>query len=298
MDEYGQLGSKCQSVLDSAAWAQLETLQDTDDFPLACKRLTELLYKQAGLTSSSAILDVGHGSGDSLLLLANEYSPRILHGVTAVKGHALRAQARLRKHSSSSSAVQVYHEDAVQFLNRSNEQTYDYIFALDCAYHFQTRKEFLRLCHKRLRPGGKVALVDLAASHPYPTSTSVFTPSPSLPPPKRPRASRSSRIKHLVTTTLSGVPLGNLVPIDQYHAHLLLAGFDDVSIQDTSHLVFPGFARFLSGYGKGDEAAWRGGGALQGIALRSFGSIVQDWSRGGNDGMVRSVLVVAAKSSL
>jgi predicted O-methyltransferase YrrM len=280
----------------------LETLQDTDDFPQACRNLAELLYKEAGLKSSSLILDVGHGSGDSLLLLAKEHSPRLLHGVTTVKGHALRAEARLKSRSSSSSAIRVYHDDAVRFLKRSSEPTYDYIFALDCAYHFQTRKAFLRLCHQRLLPGGKVALVDLAASHPYPSSSSssgaahFFTPSPSLASPKHLQASISSRFKHIITTTLSGVPLGNLVPIGQLHIDLTSAGFDDITIKDTSHLVFPGFARFLKGYGKGEEAAWRGGGALQGMALRSFGSIVQDWSRGGNGGMVRSVLVVAAKS--
>jgi predicted O-methyltransferase YrrM len=255
-----------------------------------------MLYKEAGLTKSRSILDVGHGSGDSLLLLAKDYTPSLLHGVTSAKGHALRAQTRLKglKYAQN---TRVYHDDAVAFLKRSNEPMYDFIFALDCAYHFRTRRDFLKLCFTRLRPGGKVALIDLVASHPYPSSASnnVFTPSPTLPRPKHHQAPLSTRIKHTITTMLTGVPLGNLIPIDTYQTHLVSAGFEDITIKDTSHLVFPGFAQVLKAYGLAEESTWRGGGALQGIALRSFGSTVQEWSKGGDVGMVRSVVVVAVK---
>lgn len=246
------------------------------------------------------ILDVGHGSGDSLLLLAKEYSPLLLHGVTAMRSQSLRARSRMEKQERETKnafpAWQVFKEDAVQFLRQRQEPKYDFIFALDCAYHFQTRKEFLSMCEKALLPGGKVALVDLTASHPYPLAgATFFTASPTLPAPGSPRASFPARFKHGITTFLAGVPMANLIPINQYHDDLVSSGFDNITIRDTSHLIFPGFAHFLKGFGKGEEAAWRGGGFLQKIALRSFGSIVEDWSKGSDIGMVRSVLVVASK---
>lgn len=255
------------------------------------------------MTSNASILDVGHGSGDSLLLLAKEYSPHLLHGVTTIQSHASRARLRLKRQENEAKislpSWQVFQEDAVKFLKQRQEPKYNVIFALDCAYHFQTRKEFLGLCQKSLLPGGKIALIDLAASHPYPsTEAAYFTPSPSIPAPDLPRVPLSARIKHNMTTILAGVPLGNLVSIDQYHDDLISSGFDNITMTDTSHLVFPGFARFLKGFGKGEEAAWRGGGLLQQTALRFFGSIVESWSKGSNRGMVRSVLVVASKKGV
>ena len=142
-----------------------------------------------------------------------------------------------------------------------------------------------------------MALLDLVAAHPYPRSQSsgFFNPSPTLPAPTGQTAPLAARVKHRITTLMTGVPIGNLVSIHQYHATLRQAGYDGITISDSSHLVFPGFARFLQRLGRGEEAAWRGGGLLQTPALRSFGAVVQGWSKGGEEGMVRSVVVVAEK---
>jgi len=275
-----------------------DTWQNTDEFPQACQNLAQLLYKEAALQSGASVLDVGHASGDSLLLLARDYQPALLHGVTSIPAQAYRARTRLAEQNKSSENLswQVHCNDAVKFLDRGDEQKYDFIFALDCAYHFQTRKDFLTSCKGRLKPGGKVALIDLVASHPYPDSGSFstfFTRSPKLPPPPQRKGRLHSMLKHYFVTLLSGVPLINLIPIERYYLDLHDAGFDEFSIKDISHLVFPGFARFLQKLGKEEEAAWRGGGMLQSAALRSFGSVVENWSKGGQEGMVRCVVVVA-----
>lgn len=286
------------TVAPKTEWMNMGNWSETDEFSLACHDLAELLYREAGLESDAAILDVGHGSGDSLLLLAISYQPSLLHGVTSIRSHAERARQRLKESSHlKTSQSQIVCDNVIDFLQDTDGPKYDFIFALDCAYHFRTRKTFLQLCNGRLNPGGKVALVDLVASHPpAKKSASYYTPSPSLPPPTLPQASLTSRLKHRFVTFISGVPIVNMIPVEQYHSNLREAGFDHIKIQDTSHLVFPGFAKFFSGYRKGKEAAWRGGGSLQAYALHSFASVVQEWSEGGDKGMVRSVLVVAQKA--
>ncbi|UZJ54724.1 hypothetical protein CBS101457_004044 [Exobasidium rhododendri] len=291
-------------VSPQTEWLNMGNWQATGDFPTACHHLAMLLYQEAGVYNEASVLDVGHASGDSLLLLASEYSPTILHGVTSLRSHTLRARARMqeqmvRLQGLTSLSWHVFHDDAVAFLAQNNGTKYDFILALDCAYHFHTRKDFLNACSSRLNPGGKVALVDLIAAHPYPkvkSSSLYFTPSPELPPPTLSKGGHFSLLKHKIITLVSGVPIGNLISVEQYHRDLQDAGFDGVTIKDISHLVFPGFAKFLKHLGKGDEAPWRGGGRLQTIALNSFGSVVESWSKGGQDGMVRCVVVVATSS--
>ena len=101
------------------------------------------------------ILDIGHGCGDSLLVLAKQYEPACLHGVTSVPAHAHRARERLGHRAT------VWCADVVRWI-RSDQAThsiYDVILALDCAYHFSDRAEFFRDAYARLAPGGTLAPV-------------------------------------------------------------------------------------------------------------------------------------------
>ncbi|CEH14780.1 hypothetical protein CBOM_02602 [Ceraceosorus bombacis] len=191
----------------------------TRSFPRACQALASYLIHRASLHLPSnvkiysdlqgstanfndmAILDVGHGCGDSLLLLARTLRPRRLHGVTSLPAHADRARSRLRtfyharsrasaQHGTLSTttfeqtneAGQVWCGDAIEFLDsylRQDEalkgERYDLIYGLDCAYHFRTRDKFLQLASQRLKPGGVLVLFDLVAAWPYPLDRSNQT---------------------------------------------------------------------------------------------------------------------------
>ncbi|PWN33488.1 S-adenosyl-L-methionine-dependent methyltransferase [Meira miltonrushii] len=306
-----------------------------DDLPMACRQLCERLYSEADIRPGAKILDVGHGCGDSLLLLMQRYRPRILHGVTSLPSHAQRARKRVQDAQRSTNGkaqemeVEVHCDDAVAHVERlaelaqkkqtngktssrlqpldgtEGEEKYDFIFALDCAYHFKTRQRFINACHSLLKPGGTLALVDLIATHPYPllspqsynktTSEARFSPSPSIKPPKVTKPSLLDSIKHSFVLRMVKVPSVNLISANTYLAQLDQAKYDDVLIQDISHAMFPNFARFLKRLGQGEEQAWRGGGNLQLTALRAFGHVVEGWAEGGDHGMVRSVIVVAKK---
>lgn len=232
------------------------------------------------------ILDLGHGCGDSLLLLA-ELAPRCLHGVTSLPAHAERAQARL------GDGARVWCDDAVAWLARVADgalPAYDVIFVLDCAYHFSDRAAFFQHASQRLAPNGVLVLVDLVSAWPYPAASPTMHTS-TLPAPTR-APSWWATCRHALVCWLSGANARWFVSFEAYEAELRAVGFKDVHLADLSHDVFPGFAAFLQGLGRGEERAWRGGHASW-RALHAFGAQVHTWAQGGDDGLVRCALVVA-----
>jgi len=246
--------------------------------------LAELLHTAANVAPGDRVLDVGHGCGDSLLLLSQR-PLTCLHGVTSLPVHAQRAQRRL------GDKARVWCADAVDWLAQDDgAESYDVILALDCAYHFRDRALFFQRAHKRLKPGGCLALVDLVSAWPYPEPSISFTPS-TLPAPSH-APSLGQRVQHWMTCYLSGTPAKSMIPCAMYMEQLRAAGFSSMQLRDISHDVFPGFSTFLQGLGI-DDQAWRGGNHTQWAALRAFGRVVHSWAQGGDAGIIRCVLVVA-----
>ncbi len=96
------------------------------------------------------------------------------------------------------------------------------ILALDCAYHFDTRREFLRQSFQRLAPGGSVALADLCFSNP-------------------PRAA----LKFFLSGVLHVMPRSNVVTKEQYVQQMNEIGYENIGVEDITPFVFPGFRAFL-----------------------------------------------------
>jgi len=189
-------------------------------------------------------LDVGHGTGESLLLLLSETSierPAELVGITSLKLHHQRSLERVKKRqeqAKSDTAVELYHGDAVYDGNdadhplSSTTKPFDTILALDCAYHFNTRRRFLEQSYNKLSVGGSIALADICFS-------SVV---------------HDDRIRSLTRWTLRGLmPSHNMVSAEEYIAQMRQIGFKEVVLEDVSSDVFPGFIQFLKGMGGG----WR-----------------------------------------
>jgi len=107
-------------------------------------------------------------------------------------------------------------------LSPQSGHEFDNILALDCAYHFNPRREFLRQSFQRLAPGGSVAVADLCFSDP-------------------PRA--------VLTFLLSGVlhvmPRSNMVTKEQYVQQMYEIGYENIGVEDITPFVFPGFRTFL-----------------------------------------------------
>lgn len=166
-------------------------------------------------------------------------------------------------------SVMLYHGDAIwrpsagittphpfNPASSSSPGQFDSILALDCAYHFSTRKLFLEQCFARLRPGvGRVALADMC-----------FEPS---------GTSFGLHAARLWANALS-VPSANLVTLSQYRCQLESIGYHNIRVEDISDHVFPGFTAFLS---------------ARGLLWAAFGYMLRIWWKMGG----RYVLVTASK---
>ncbi|EPQ30943.1 uncharacterized protein PFL1_01841 [Pseudozyma flocculosa PF-1] len=326
-----------------AEWMNMGFWRDTADFSTAARQLAEVLYSAAGVASGSRILDVGCGTGDSVLLLRERYGPKTLHAVTFLERDAARTAQRLdaaagaeadkRSSSSSSSSSQqqqqqqqqqrqqrqhrVWCGDIAEWLVETSgsagesyrdgdgdgdgEQKYDFILALDCAYHFQSRSDFLQLAYRRLAPGGTLGLVDLLSA---------------WPPVRRGRASergatfraRRCGSRRVLRPSWRGCGTRRRAscwafrrrrcgrrtgtPRNWSERAFERRRFRSGTCPSTSFRAFRGSCE---GWGRGEERAWRGGGAGTLFALRSFGGVVASWARGGDEGLVRCAVVVARK---
>ncbi|CDU25603.1 uncharacterized protein SPSC_05496 [Sporisorium scitamineum] len=276
------------------------------DFPLACQTLAQQLYAAAGLKPGMKVLDVGCGAGQSTLYLLDEFKPKVLHAVTSLPEEAVfaaeRLQHRLRegqKGGEGQTQAKVWAQDVLEWLRsgQGEGKKYDVILALDCAFHFSDRAEYIRLATKRLNKGGKLAFVDLLSAYPCPAELPSSKVVLGNPPYPSEAPSLMRQLEHNFTCLLASVKPKNLWSIERYHDVLRAEGRFDaegIEMRDITADVFPGFARFLQSFAT-EGAAWRGGGWAMRKGLGAFSDVVKGWSEQG--GLVRMFIVVARKDA-
>jgi SAM-dependent methyltransferase len=188
-------------------------------------------------------VDVGYGTGESLVLLLSDQRvprPSSLTGITSLAEHHRRAQDRITQLQSSlpdpKPEVALYAGDAVYHhpafdhpLDPSSPTCFDTILALDCAYHFDTRSAFLNQSFVKLVPGGRVALADICID---PLSLGYGK-------------------AWLITSLFRLMPKPNMVSTKEYVSVMKEIGYVDVQLEDITEDVFPGFIKFLKRKGWG-----------------------------------------------
>ncbi|XDD47274.1 cyclopropane-fatty-acyl-phospholipid synthase family protein [Leptospira sp. WS39.C2] len=109
--------------------------------------------KQCGLEKNKSILEVGSGLGGSLVYWKDQYEADKLSAIN-LPGE------------QSNFAKQLFHDQNLEvtpFLEGGWEgiktlpsNSYDYVFSVDAAYHFNPIDEFYRESYRILKPGGKL----------------------------------------------------------------------------------------------------------------------------------------------
>ncbi|CAE6429704.1 unnamed protein product [Rhizoctonia solani] len=242
-------------------WLNMGYWKNTTSFPDACEALALKLVQASKCIAGGRVLDVGHGAGESLLLhLTHPEVPRpsSLFGITSLKFQHDRAATRIMGTSYPNEIkVQLYLGDAVyhpasgdplspkssvQIIrhplepNDANDPTpphpsYTSIIAIDCAYHFRTREQFLVQSAQSLAPGGSIALADMCIN--------TSTPNPAM-----------HVLRRLYFILFSIDPV-NMVTIQEYKETMERLRYQNVVIEDISPSVFPGFTGFLKKRGIG-----------------------------------------------
>jgi microcystin synthetase protein McyJ len=117
-------------------------------------------------------------------------------------------------------------------------ETFTRVLAVECAFHFQTRRQFFAEAARVLAPGGRLALTDMI--------------------PRRGADVQEflARVYPVGTGPEFNVP-ENVYDADQYESFLRAANFDDVRIKDITNMTLPRFAahlEHLSSQAVGDKA--------------------------------------------
>ncbi|KAF7306979.1 Snare domain containing protein [Mycena indigotica] len=237
-DPYGDFHVELNRVAPGnveTEWLNMGYWKDTDVFPKSCEALALKLVQATNFPPGARVLDVGHGSGESLLfLLSHPDVPRPSHitGITSLEEHYIRSQARLSCVTSKVPVV-LHVGDAIRRAGVDdhpfNNARFDAILALDCAYHFKHRRDFIQQAYDALQSGGSLGLADIC-----------FAPE-----------TLNSLRSRLITFFLRLMPKGNMVSTEDYCFQMKAAGFVDVELEDISQDVFPGFIRFLQSRGFG-----------------------------------------------
>jgi MPBQ/MSBQ methyltransferase len=223
----------------AGTWGSLGLWLDGDgpsdgDYARACEALARAVGRAAGIRPGDRVLSLGCGAGDELLLWAHEFGAAEVCGVERDPALAAAARTLLERQPPPAGAqVQVLCADAMQLATlRLPRRRYDRIVCVDAAYHFSPRGAFLRAVHARLRPGGRLALNDLA-----------------LEPAARGGWRRLLRGVLRGAALLTQVPLSELLPLPAQRARLREAGFVDVQSLALDEAVLGGFARHVRAQG-------------------------------------------------
>jgi cyclopropane fatty-acyl-phospholipid synthase-like methyltransferase len=126
----------------------------TSDYKTAAEAMVDLLAEAADIQEGDVVVDAGCGFGDQDLRIARTRRPARVHGVnvTALQiEHARTHNADPRIEYHVCSATELPFESG----------SVDRVVSLEAAFHFDTRETFLAEAYRVLRPGGRIAVIDL-----------------------------------------------------------------------------------------------------------------------------------------
>jgi cyclopropane fatty-acyl-phospholipid synthase-like methyltransferase len=218
-------------------WGNLGYWQQGSDYSTACAHLARSLAQAVDLDQNSWVLDAGFGCGDQLLLWMREYQVEFLCGINYSVSQTELAQQRLQQAGFKATANSI-HQGNITELDRHlkpHTQNINRILALDCAYHFPSRKQFIADSYRILKASEndgsrkKIGFTDIVLAN---TSSGE-----ALPWRKRILLNTMLRLSH--------IPQENIMTLQEYEQQLQQSGFEQVSSQDISEQVFLPFGHWL-----------------------------------------------------
>jgi cyclopropane fatty-acyl-phospholipid synthase-like methyltransferase len=124
----------------------------------ACDAMTDAVAGAAGLTEGDRVLEVGCGYGASAVYYAGKYRPAAVVGVDITDVRLRSAREYVKKRGLEEVIeIRLGSATALEF----PEASFDRVIGIECAFHFDTRFDFLKEAARVLAPGGGLGLADL-----------------------------------------------------------------------------------------------------------------------------------------
>jgi SAM-dependent methyltransferase len=219
-------------------------------YTIACETLARRVGELGKITNDDRILDAGCGRGDSLVLWRKEFKPKYIIGVNLSLKEAEASKRLWACISDHDEYGIVIKDDAVKLINEmASTDQIDAVVSVDAAYHFNTRRAFLRACGQG-NTCKRIAASDIILSEHWERAMNNNN--------NNDNNTNYTRIKnrfiHLCRRGflwsirfLAGVPMDNLMygPIGLAQILRQEAGFQKkIEVQIITDQVFAPFARF------------------------------------------------------
>lgn len=237
-----------------ACWGNLGYWKQSSDYTLSCEALADKLAESVELNHKSCVFDAGFGCGDQLLLWLQKYNVQSVSGINYSNSQTALAKKRLEKEGFYKTSCDIFQGDVSDLSDCSyfNKKLINTVLALDCAYHFPSRRQFLvdsfKLL-KRYQNHFDLGVITETALHLEYPNDGQFQESTMIGLTDIVLASKKicwrKKILLKAMLKLSKIPIENIVSIKKYETQLRQIGFVDIKSQDISDCVFEPFGQFI-----------------------------------------------------
>lgn len=208
-----------RSATERALYLNLGYWQDATDLDSASEALADLLADAVHLAPGDQLLDVGYGFADQDIRWAEVYRPAQIIGLNLTPSQVEVARRRVAERGLNG---QIDLRQGSATAMELADESVDKVIALECAFHFRSREQFLGEAFRVLRPGGRIAIADI------------------LPRPAQ--GSAWQRFKRRTSWALVAgkfsIPQDNAYPIPTYHAKLKLRGYEQIRVESIRDQVY------------------------------------------------------------
>ena len=221
---YGLLATRAFTknglYLNLGYWKAARTIDE------ACAALATLVAEAAEMGPADDVVDVGFGFADQDMQWIERFAPRHITGLNVTPMQVRLARQRVKRRGMAERITLIEGSATAMPLP---DACCDIVTAVECAFHFHTREDFLAEAFRVLRPGGRLVMADVIRAAPKPDGF-------------------RRRIQDFSWSQFAqkfSVPTANADQRGPYTAKLHAAGFEMVDVAAIGEHVFPGWHRAL-----------------------------------------------------